>query len=74
MRLARGRIHRFAFIDRQRHRLFHDHMLAGLRGSDGVTGVILMGRGDVNSVEIGALTHLFDGLIGRATELVAERF
>jgi hypothetical protein len=72
--LFRRRVHRFAFVDRERHRLLDDHVFAVLGGGDRVAGVHLVRRGDVNRVDVGALHQLFQSLVNLAAEFFAEFF
>ena len=52
--------HLVRFIERDRHRLFQDHMDAGFGGSDGMLGVDRIGRGDPDGVYFAALAHSRD--------------
>ena len=51
LRKAGGRDHGRAFVERDGHRLFDQHMLAGLRGERCVLGMKLMGRCDINHID-----------------------
>ena len=47
----RGRDHRARLVERERHRLFDEHVLAARRGGDRVLGVVLVRRGDVDGFD-----------------------
>ena len=44
--------HRLAFVERHRHRLFHQNVLATRRGCGDMSRMELVGRGDVDDVDV----------------------
>ena len=68
-----GADHRVAIIQRQRHRLIGDYLLAVLRSDDGVFGVQRIGREDVDGVDVRSLAQLLDAGIGPAAVAAGER-
>ncbi len=63
LRLLAGGDHGFAVGNRSGHRLFAQHMLAGLEAANGVFGVHAVGQHDVNDVDVGIVLQLVVGLV-----------
>ena len=58
---ARGRLdQRRAFVERDRHRLLEQHVLAMVEGERRMMGMELMRRGDVDDVDVGACAQRLD--------------
>ena len=58
--LFRRLVHAVAFCDGKGHGLFDDHMFLVLGGGNGVFGVELIRRRNVDEVDVGTLTHRLD--------------
>jgi hypothetical protein len=67
--------HRLALVERHRHRLFADHVLAALRGMDGVLGMQRVRRRHPDRVHLRAVAHRLDRIEHRhvAAEPLAEQ-
>ncbi len=61
--LVRGVIHFFGIVDGQSHGLFDDDMFAMLGRDQGVLGVHLRRRGDVDRVDVSAFAEILDVII-----------
>jgi hypothetical protein len=67
-----GGLHRAASGQVERHRLFHQDVLAGLRRGDRQLGVGLVGSGDVDEFDLRVGEEPGSGLVGPPTELGGE--
>jgi len=73
LRLVDGREHFLGFLGVQAEGFLAEDHLAGLGGGDGLLGVHVVGRGDVDDVDVVALKELAPvGLDGLVTPLVGE--
>jgi len=69
---ARRIDHRAALRQRERHRLFHQGVLAGGEGEAGVPGMELVRRRDVNGLHRGLGAQLLHACVGAAAEVALE--
>src|SRR5688572_25177360 len=67
-RLARRVDHAPALLEAERHRLLDQDVLAVLRREAGMLGVELVGRGDIDDVDVGGAAQSFDRLEESALE------
>ena len=63
---------RGAFLERQRHRLFDQQMLAVPRGEHGMVRMKLMRRRHIDGLDRGIGAQVLDGLVGLGGEIRRE--
>ena len=69
---ARRRDHAATIVERERHRLLDQHVLAVARRKDRMTRVKLMGRRDVDDLDIGIGAELLDRTVSLPAKILRE--